>query len=191
MALGSALIPVARASDLEAAAQRSSAEKQATPMIQGLAAHARHRWEIMRDHKRLYVEDRLTKCVRARDMQYEPEKLAEIREQGGSEIFMGIVSTKCRTATAWLRDTLLGTGADKPWSISPTPIPEVPPDVAMGMQQIMQQLMQQFQIFTESVQQQQVQLQQQAQVQASHIMRWLWHQRQFPWKHCPRPQPTE
>jgi len=144
MALGSALIPVARASDLEAAAQRSSAEKQATPMIQGLAAHTRHRWEIMRDHKRLYVEDRLTKCVRARDMQYEPEKLAEIREQGGSEIFMGIVSTKCRTATAWLRDTLLGTGADKPWSISPTPIPEVPPDVAMGMQQIMQQNLTQY-----------------------------------------------
>ena len=119
MAYGSALIPVASASDLEAAAQRSSAEKQATPMIQGLASHTRHRWEVMRDHKRLYVEDRLTKCVRARDMEYEPEKLAEIREQGGSEIFMGIVSTKCRTATAWLRDTLLGSGTDKPWSISP------------------------------------------------------------------------
>jgi hypothetical protein len=77
-------------------------------------------------------------------MSYEPDKLAEIREQGGSEIFMGIVSTKCRTATAWLRDTLLGSGMDKPWSISPTPIPEVTPDVAMGMQNIMQQNLMQY-----------------------------------------------
>ena len=144
MAIGPALIPVARASDLEAQAQRANAALQASPMIQGLAAHVRHRWEVMRDHKRTTVEDRLSKCIRARNMEYEPEKLAEIREQGGSEIFMGIVSTKCRTATAWLRDTLLGTGADKPWSLSPTPIPEVPPDVTQAMQQIMQANLQEY-----------------------------------------------
>jgi len=144
MALGSQLIPVARASDLEAAAQRESAEKQMTPMIQGLAAHVRRRWEVMRDHKRDTIEDRLSACVRARNMEYDPAKMAEIREQGGSEIFMGIVSTKCRTATAWLRDTLLGTGADKPWSLSPTPIPEVPPEVAANLQRIMAANLQQY-----------------------------------------------
>ena len=144
MALGSQLIPVARASDLEAAAQRESAEKQMTPMIQGLAAHVRRRWEVMRDHKRDTIEDRLSACVRARNMEYDPAKMAEIREQGGSEIFMGIVSTKCRTATAWLRDTLLGTGADKPWSLSPTPIPEVPPEVAANLQRIMSANLQQY-----------------------------------------------
>ena len=102
MALGSQLIPVARASDLEAAAQRESAQTQMTPMVQGLAAHVRRRWEVMRDHKRDTIEDRLSKCVRARNMEYDPAKMAEIREQGGSEIFMGIVSTKCRTATCLL-----------------------------------------------------------------------------------------
>ena len=144
MALGPALIPVARASDLEAAAQREASEKQNSPMIQGLAAHTRHRWEVMRDHFRDDLEDRLASCVRARNMEYEPSKLAEIQEQGGSEIFMGIVSAKCRTATAWLRDTLLGQGTDKPWSLSATPIPEVPPDVAMAMQNIMRQNLMQY-----------------------------------------------
>ena len=139
-----ALIPVARSSDLEAMAQRESSEKQNSPIIQGLAAHTRKRWEVMRDHYQDSLEDRLLKCVRARNMEYEPAKLAEIKEQGGSEIFMGIVSTKCRTATAWLRDTLLGSGADKPWSLSATPIPEVPPDIAMGMQNIMQQNLMQY-----------------------------------------------
>jgi hypothetical protein len=138
------LIPVARASDLEAAAKRASAEKQASPIIQGLAAHVRRRWEVMRDHKRTTIDDRLSKCVRARNMEYEPSKLAEIREQGGSEIFMGIVSTKCRTATAWLRDTLLGTGSDKPWSLNATPIPEVPPEVVADLQKIMQANLQQY-----------------------------------------------
>jgi len=144
MALGSALIPVARASDLEAQAQRASDKKQNTPMIQGLASHVHKRWEVMRDHHQDNLEERLAQCVRARNMEYEPAKLAEIQEQGGSEIFMGIVSAKCRTATAWLRDTLLGTGTDKPWSLSATPIPEVPPDIVQAMQNIMQQNLMQY-----------------------------------------------
>jgi len=139
MALGPQLIPVARASDLEAAAKRESAAKQSTPLIQGLSAHVRRRWEVMRDHHNQDIEPRLASCVRARNMEYEPDKIAEIRAHGGSEIFMGIVSTKCRTATAWLRDTLLGTGADKPWSISPTPIPEVAPEIVQNLQRIMEQ----------------------------------------------------
>jgi len=142
MALGPALIPVARASDLEAAAKRAAAQQQSQPLLQGLASHFRKRWEIMRDHKRMNIEDRLTQCLRARNMEYDPQKLAEIKEHGGSEIFMGVVSSKCRTATAWLRDTLLGTGADKPWALSATPIPDVPPDVVMTLQQIMQNQLQ-------------------------------------------------
>ena len=144
MALGSALIPVARASDLEAQAQRASDKKQNTPMIVGLSSHVHKRWEVMRDHHQDTLEERLAQCVRARNMEYEPSKLAEIQEQGGSEIFMGIVSAKCRTATAWLRDTLLGQGTDKPWSLSATPIPEVPPDVTQAMQNIMQQNLMQY-----------------------------------------------
>jgi len=142
--LGAALIPVASASDLEERAKRASEEQNQTPVIQGLASHVRSRWVTMRDYKRDGVEQRLLDCVRARNMEYPPEKLRDIREQGGSEIFMGIVSTKCRTATAWMRDTLLGTGADKPWSLSATPIPDVPPDAQAKMQMILQQNLQMY-----------------------------------------------
>jgi len=142
--MGPALIPAASASDLEAEAQRAVDAKQSSAIIQGLASHVRHRWETMRDHKRDDIEERLTSCLRARNMEYEPSKLAQIKSQGGSELFMGIVSTKCRTATAWLRDTLLGTGSDKPWSIAPTPLPEVPPEVQDNLQMIMEQNLQQY-----------------------------------------------
>lgn len=139
MPLGAALIPVARASDLEAAAKRVADAQNQQPLIQGLAAHVRKRWEVMRDYKVDKIEPRLNDCLRARNMEYSPAKLAEIKSQGGSEIFMGIVSTKCRTATAWMRDTLLGTGSDKPWSLSPTPIPDLPPEIVQNLQQIMAQ----------------------------------------------------
>jgi len=141
--LGAALIPVARASDLENMARRESEEIQQSELLVGLASHTRKRWTTMRDHKKKDIEPRLVETARARNMEYEPSKLAEIKAQGGSELFMGIVSTKCRTATAWLRDTLLGTGDDKPWSISATPIPEVPPELIDRLQGIMQQNLQQ------------------------------------------------
>lgn len=144
MAIGPALIPAASASTLEDEARRVDQEKQNSQLIQGIARHVRRRWEVMRDHKRTNIEPRLTQCLRARNMEYSPEKLAQIKHQGGSEIFMGIVSAKCRTATAWLRDTLLGTGADKPWAIGATPIPDVPPEVQQRLQQVMQQNLAQY-----------------------------------------------
>jgi hypothetical protein len=137
--LGLAIIPVASAKQLEDDAIRRQQEDSQKPVIQGLAAHVRRRWETLRDFKDEEITGRLKECHRARNMEYSPEKLAEIRAQGGSQIFMGIVSNKCRVATAWLRDSLLGTGADKPWSIAPTPVPEVPPEVQSTLQQIMQQ----------------------------------------------------
>jgi hypothetical protein len=138
------IIPVASASKLEKEALKKNEKNQLKPLIQGLASHVSKRWVVMRDHKQEEIEDRLTETARARNMEYPPAKMAEIQAQGGSEIFMGIVSTKCRTATAWLRDTLLGTGTDKPWSISATPIPEVPSDIVDRLEGIMQQNLMQF-----------------------------------------------
>ena len=138
------IIPVASASKLEKEALKKNEKKQQAPLIVGLSSHVRKRWEVMRDHKKQDIEERLTKTARARNMEYSAAKMAEIKSQGGSEIFMGIVSTKCRTATAWLRDTLLGTGGDKPWSISATPVPDVPPDIITRLEGIMQQNLMQF-----------------------------------------------
>lgn len=132
------LIPVASAKQLEDEAIARQQEEAQQPVIQGLAGHVRRRWETMRDYKDEEITPRLKRCYRARNMEYEPAKLAEIRNQGGSEIFMGIVSSKCRTATAWLRDSLLGTGADKPWGIAPTPMPDLPPQMTQMLQEIMQ-----------------------------------------------------
>ena len=123
-----ALIPVARASDLEAESKKRSDVMQNTPVIQGLAAHVRTRWDSARTAKRT-LEERMLQCLRQRNGEYDPEKLQEINEQGGSDIYINLTSVKCRAATSWLRDTLLGTGQDKPWAISGTPNPTMPPEI--------------------------------------------------------------
>jgi hypothetical protein len=135
---GLALVPVARASDLEAQARRESTEQNQQPVIQGLASQVRGRWEIAKDSKR-ELEERMLQCLRQRRGEYDPDKLADIKRQGGSEIFIQLTSVKCRAATSWLRDALLGTGADKPWGLHSTPIPELPETVMQSLQQTMAQ----------------------------------------------------
>lgn len=138
---GLALIPVSRASDIEAESKRMAAAQQAQPVIVGLAAHVSKRWQIARLAKR-ELEERMLKCLRQRNGEYDPEKIADIQAQGGSDIFIQLTSVKCRAATSWLRDTLLGTGADRPWSLEGTPIPELPPNVVEGLKaQMATQLM--------------------------------------------------
>lgn len=141
MATGIALIPVARASDLEAEAKKRSDETQNKPVIKGLAAHVRTRWDSARTAKRT-LEERMLQCLRQRNGEYDPDKAQELAEQGGSDIYINLTSVKCRAATSWLRDTLLGTGADKPWSIESTPEPDMPPEILQALQQeLSQQLM--------------------------------------------------
>ena len=122
-----------------ARATEHDAAKAKEQVLQGLAAYVTPLWE---DAKRAKndVRPRLLESLRQRRGEYSPEKLASIKETGGSEIFMMLTSVKCRAAASWLRDALLGQGHDKPWTISPTPNPSVPSDAedellrAVGME---------------------------------------------------------
>ncbi len=140
-ALGLAIIPVARSSDIEEQAKKRSDELQNQPVIQGLASHVRKRWNTGKESKR-ELEERMLKGLRQRNGLYDPDKLAEIMKQGGSEIYIQLSSVKCRAATSWLRDTLLGTGADKPWALDATPEPTLPPDVVDALRADMAQELQ-------------------------------------------------
>lgn len=137
------LVPFKTASQLEDEAREANQKSQAKPIIQSLAAHVRTRWEDAKD-ARIDVEERMTDSLRRRRGEYDESKLSEIRAFGGSELFLGVSSVKCRAACSWLRDTLMGTGLDRPWQLEHTPLPELPPDVTQALQQtFMQQVYQQ------------------------------------------------
>ena len=110
---------------------RASAEsRQAAPLITGLAGHIKGKFSQARDAKRFGdVEQRMLDNMRARRSTYTPQKLGAIQSEGGSEVFAGITGQKCRAAGAWIRDVMMTTGEDRPWSIKATPVPDLPPEI--------------------------------------------------------------
>jgi hypothetical protein len=135
------IMPSASLAQMESATREANAKIQREPVIQSLAAHVRKRWESAKE-ARNEVDLRMADNLRRRRGVYSEEKLREIREFGGSEIFLGITSVKCRAAAAWLRETLMGVGTDRPWQLEHTPIPELPEEVAQQlMAQAQQELM--------------------------------------------------
>lgn len=109
--------------------RKNASEVQAQPIATGITQHIRKCWQDARYAKQMTVEPRMLQNMRARRGEYDPDKLALIREQGGSEVFAGITSVKCRAATSWLRDVMMATGTERPWTLKPTPIASLPPDI--------------------------------------------------------------
>lgn len=107
-------------------AEQERTRNAAKTVVQSLAAHVRACWQAAHQ-ARQPVEARMMTARRQRRGEYEPAKLAEIRKTGGSEIFMMLTAVKCRAAEAWLSDTLMPAG-DRPWTVEPTPVPELRPD---------------------------------------------------------------
>lgn len=117
---------------LEAEAKaEQEAKKQRDVVNSSLANHVRKCWDNAKDHKR-DVEQQMLRNLRQRNGEYESSKLSEIRKFGGSEIFMRLTDTKCRTAAAWIRDVL---SLDRPWDIEPTPSPSLPDSITQLIQQ--------------------------------------------------------
>jgi hypothetical protein len=105
------------------------------PVIQNLAGYIRHKWVMARTAKEMTVEQRMLKAVRQRRGEYDPDILAQLKEQNSSTIYMFLTSNKCRAASSWLRDVLLTGSDDKPWSLRPNPVPEMSPDVLAELMQ--------------------------------------------------------
>jgi hypothetical protein len=115
--------------------KKASEVQQHQPIITGLASLVRQHWSTARLAREQTVEQRMFKSLRQRRGEYDPDKLTMIRQQGGSEIYMMLTSNKCRGASAWLRDVLLGSGSDKPWTLKPSPIPALPQEVLDELRQ--------------------------------------------------------
>lgn len=127
----------------ETAAAVARAQQAASePVVSNLVSYVRTHWAQAKQAKQ-QVEKDLLSAVRAKRGEYDPEKLAAIRQQEGSEIYMMIFATKARQMKALLSDVLLSSGVDRPWQLLPSPVPELPPDeVSQIMQAVQEQVMQ-------------------------------------------------
>jgi hypothetical protein len=120
------IVPVMNLAALERSERQNAESENNRQEITNLAGHVRKCWSEAQQAK-LTVEQRLLQAMRQRRGEYDPDLLSAIRQQGGSEVYMMLTSNKCRAAKAWLTDTLLGNGADKPWTLAPTKLPDLSP----------------------------------------------------------------
>jgi hypothetical protein len=67
-------------------------------------------------------------CLRTRVGEYDPTKLAQIRSNGGTELYFRLTSGKCADLYAWLKDVFLPI-EDRSWDLTNTPIEDLPPNV--------------------------------------------------------------
>ena len=120
----------------DAAAQAAEA-RQNEPVILNLATYVRKCFDAADRAKSLHEADMLN-ALRMRNGEYAPDQLAEIRKTGGSEIYMRVGATKMRAAQSWLKDIFLT--MSRPFTVVPTPEPDVPSDQLSNVDALVQQV---------------------------------------------------
>ncbi|QUN44682.1 hypothetical protein KEH56_36545 [Burkholderia cenocepacia] len=101
------------------------AEQNSQP-VSLLADHVRRAWQVNRDHRVASgIERVMLQCVRQRNGEYDETDRAKL---DGIDVFINLTGLKCRSAESWIKDVLVN-AADEPWTIEPTPIPELPDDL--------------------------------------------------------------
>lgn len=119
-------------------AAKKAAEGEASLVESNLASHIRTQWSEMRRHRNSASgwSDRLMTSLRAFAGEYDPTKLAEIKQFGGSTVYARIIAMKCRGASSLLRDVFLT--PDRSWAINPPADPDVPEEITAKIMQLIQ-----------------------------------------------------
>ncbi|EOD8835772.1 hypothetical protein ACJ5W1_006114, partial [Pseudomonas aeruginosa] len=123
----------------DAADAETAAARRRDQVESNLAAHIRKAFESAKTAKR-EIEGRLLDCARRQKGEYDAQKLAAIRESGGSEVYPKLTTTKCRAGAAWIRDILMPV-TGRPWGLDPTPISDIPDELLSQFEQALQQRM--------------------------------------------------
>lgn len=89
-----------------------------------LSDYVRERFREAADHKRnTGIEEILLRNLRANKCQYQPDEVGLLGPY--NDVYIGICALKARAAESWITDIVLN-NIDKPWTISPTPEPDLP-----------------------------------------------------------------
>ena len=108
-----------------------------TPFESDLARELHSGFERARQHRQIHgLEKQMLEALRTYQGKYDPAKLSEIKTFNGSEVYSRLTSTKCRGASALLRDIYFS--GERPWMLSPTPEPKIPGGIAASVHALIQ-----------------------------------------------------
>lgn len=104
--------------------------------LTNLAAHIRTQFDAYKQHRNSSSgwSNRLLAALRAFNGEYDAEKLAQIKQFGGSEVYGRMIAMKCRGASSLLRDVYLS--PDRPWGLEPPADPDIPPEIIQTISQL-------------------------------------------------------
>ena len=123
--------------DAQAAQREADASPPAPPPkhIGELAAHIRRCFEAAEKYRAQSIDARLLACQRARKGEYSANELAALSGLSGKNpVYANIADTKCNAADAWI-DEVMRAPRDVPYSLDPTPQPDLPEDVRESIRQ--------------------------------------------------------
>ena len=126
--LGSGPLRFIPNTEIDAAAKAAEDEriKQNTQPISTLAAHIETVFAANKQYKLdARIDEEMLENLRQRDGVYDDEKKAAIAAQGGTDVFVSLTGVKTAAAEAWICD-ILNSGMEKNWSLSCTPLPDLP-----------------------------------------------------------------
>lgn len=76
------------------------------------------------------IDDLMMKALRAYRNEYNPDDpIAQ-----PNDVYMGVTSSKCRAFKSWITDVLTN-AEDQPWTLKPTPRPDLSPEAVQQVQQ--------------------------------------------------------
>lgn len=101
------------------------------PLESNLASYVRKCWAEAKTAKREVIE-RLLRCERQRRGVYDPDREAEIKRTGGSDIFMMLTDVKCRAAESWIQDVMLNQ-QERVFELKPSKEPSLPKEMQMAI----------------------------------------------------------
>lgn len=133
--------PAALEQQLAAAAKQkadAAAAATAQPDVTPLIGYIKGQFEIFRNHRNTVNgwSERLLVALRTFNGQYDPSKIQQIRQFGGSEVYARVIAQKCRAASSLLRDVYLS--EDRVWGIRPPADAKVPDNITQAIDQLMQ-----------------------------------------------------
>lgn len=91
-----------------------------------LSDYVRKRYDEAAEHRRnIGIDQLLLRNLRANKCEYQPDERGMLGPY--NDVYIGISALKARAAESWITDIVLN-NIDKPWTISPTPQPDLPED---------------------------------------------------------------
>lgn len=113
-------------------AERNESAKAAAAYVQkpemdALARHVIAAYEANKAFRSEEIDNILLEDLRQLNGEYDPDKLSDLKREGQPTVFFPATAEKVRGAVAWVLD-VVNFDNGKPFTLAPTPIPDLTPD---------------------------------------------------------------